>query len=361
MKICYLFTNLHLAEYTGQAGIIYRIAQNMADQGAQVSIVSNSTEDNSYRYNDIRFHIIKGNGDIFPFAINFFNIYRFIRQYKPDIIHVHGGLFNIYALVIARLLGIKCVASVCETLSIHHPHWRLILISCLRFMHKTIVTSCYIQEQFIKRGFPENRLMLIRTGLGSVFRKNIPKPLEQEDVDILYIGDSTQERGFNYIFRLAETMTDTSFLLLIRWETQDCATTCAPKLNQMKSFKNVRIIFYPYEEPVYRLMQRAKIAVLPFQFMHMRPPLTIIELMALGKCIITTKMEGNEEIIQHGITGFTLDFSNYFPTVISTIKQLLESNEHRMKIGNGARQFIQKKYPESEYANLYQTYQNLLT
>jgi len=341
MRICYIFTNFHLLDVTGQPGIIYRLAKHVAKK-EDVFILSNSRIESVLQRDGLNIFLIKGQGDFRAYFINLFKVIRYLKNIKPDIIHVHGYLLTAVFFFISKFSHAEFVCSVCETPEVvENILYRKAVFLCLKLVKKIFVTCEYIKVKLMEKGIVAERIIVSRFGLDVKFL--IDRLPVAENHDILYFGDSTKERGFNIILDSANRMPELKFLVLLRWQ----GGNCQQELKIMKGMLNVSIFYYPYVESLEEFIIQSKLVILPYQWMGVRPPLSLIESMALGKCVITSCMEGNFEIIRNGYNGFAIDFTK-LEKFIPIFYSLIKDKKLREKIGATAKRSIKELYALSE-------------
>jgi len=342
MRICYIFTNFHLTNSTGQPGIVYRLAQEMARREEEVFILSNSLTESRLEQAGIDIFLIKGLGDFSTYLFNFFKIVKRLKKIKPDVIHVHGYLLTIFVFFTNKFIKARLFSSLCETPEVVDNFYRSAAITALKKSERVFVTSEYIKNKLFKNGISAEKILVARIGLDQRFLTE-RKPL-LEEFDILYFGDSTKERGFDIIFELANKLRELRFLVLIRWKGENCRN----ELKAMEKMPNVIILYYPYKEKLEDFILKSKLVLLPYRWMGVRPPLSLIESMALGKCVITSRLKGNSEIIKDGCNGFSSDFLQ-FDKVTEKICFLLKDNQQRQIMGIAARNSIKEVYSPGEF------------
>jgi len=353
MKICFIFSNFHLSHLTAQPGMVFKLANKVAERGEKIYIISNDIKNRNFRRGGIHFFLFKGLGDLRTYFFNVPKIIKYLKDSKPSIIHVHGSLLVIYAWLINRLFGIPLVCSLCETLDAMNTFYRKLLVFCLTRVEKIFLSSDYIKDQLVRNGVPSHKVLVIRIGLDEKFLVEMQN--FSPDTDILYFGDSSRERGFDIIFQLARKLPQLKFKILLRWEGRNCSK----ELEKMKRLPNVTILYYPYSESQEQIILKSKLVVLPYRWMAVRPPLTLVEAMALGKCVITSFMEGNEEIVKNEYNGLIVNF-NKLDDVISKIIFLIENHQVRENIGQKAKETIRQMYSSEEYNKILRCYSNLL-
>lgn len=350
MKICYIFSNFHLSGITGQPAIIYRLAQAAKERGNQVYIISNSTGDREVFKEGIDYFILNGEGVLKTYITNASRLVAYLGRVKPDIIHVHGYLINAFFRMLNIFSKARYIASICETTEVLAPFYRRIAAFLLNSSHAVIASSEYIKNELVNIGVKRTKLVVARFGLDKKYLDSAQREY-LSDTDILYYGDSKKERGFDAILSLARELTDLKFRVLLRWQEEDCRES----LEEMQRLPNAEILFYPYKESLESYLLKSKVIVLPYRWMSVRPPLTLIEPMALGRCVVTSLMQGNSEIVKDGLNGATLNFDDVASTAVK-IRFLVKDDALRLKMGANARQDIQALYSAEEYAKIFACY-----
>lgn len=351
MKICYIFSTIDLGEITGQPAMALRIIEQAMERGCEVGIISNSQKPNPKKiFAGGTQCLLDGSSSFKSYALNSAKIIKFLQEFQPDILHVKGLLLIPYIWLLNHLfLHIPMVFSVYDTPE-RFP-WILRKLVVFSLKHNiTFTSSQYIKNVLIQNGTPGDRILIKHTGLKKEFY-NYQNINNIADSDISYFGDSFKERGFDIIFQLAKKMPELKFKVLIRWTKKDCQI----ELEEMKKLPNVTVWHHPYAEDLKTILSKSKLIILPFRWMGMRPPISLLEAMLLGKCVITSPLGGNEEIIENGNNGIIIDFNN-LESVIAKIDSLLKDNDLRATIGKKAKETITKKFTVSEYDKIFQYY-----
>ncbi|MBM3282936.1 glycosyltransferase [Candidatus Gottesmanbacteria bacterium] len=345
MKICYIFTGVYQAEFTGQPAVGLLLIDHIDKKGNQTYLISNYLSPSGYFYENGNSNLLlKGPNTLGTYLKSTRRILKYLEEIKPDILHVRGLLMVIYVWVLNKLfMQYPLVISIFETPEHLHFLYRRLISFCINRAEIAFVPSNFVKKQFMKSGALSEKILVRHTELENKFLSN-PKVRLATDTDIVFFGDSTKERGFDVIYKLAKKLKKANFKVLIRWEGENCKS----EHRKIKKLKNVRMWHYPYKESLEKILSKTKLVVLPFRYMGMRPPISLLESMALGKCVITSDMGGNEELIKHGENGFIYSFSD-LDRVSEKIKFLLNHDEVRNSIGQEAKRTIKGRYSPEEY------------
>lgn len=345
MKICFFFSDIDKGEYTGQAGIGLNIAKAAGNEGCEVSIISNSESGafNSIQTNKYKLLILKGVGVLSTYIKGIPRTIKFLIAEKPDVVHVHGSLLAVFICPILLMLKIPFWVSTCEVVDMHPGYLQSFIKFAYARANKVIVTANIIKQQLAELGIENKKIDVVRLGLRKDFFQ--VDTSGKQEIDIVFWGDSTEARGFDVIFNLIQELPNLRFRILLRWKGADCND----RLNRLIAGQNnSEIYFYPYEKALVEYLKDAKLVVLPFRFMGVRPPLSIIEAMAMGKCVITTPMSGNSEVIENGDTGFLCNFDSSWDDSIALVNSLLKNDDVRRDVGVKAKLAITTLYSEDD-------------
>jgi|GEM_PF-4177297 len=286
---------------------------------------------------------------------NFFNKHLRIRHIinEFDIMHfeILPGIKYLFFTDIAEMLGVKVVATLHgspirdvnlkermsgKILSLFNCRVALRNISRIKhiivnshFMKEIIKEDLAIDGYVIRNGVDINRFM----------NRDLEPPIPLEgEYRILFWGRISNEKGIDILIKSAKSVVD---------EYPSCHYYIlgdGPKLASMKKLafdlninKNVHFLGFRDHDEISALASRSDIIILPFNHISNisdNAPLTVMEAMATGKAIITTRVGGVPELIQDGINGLLaepdpLDITN--KTIL-----LIEDTKMRNRLGNHA-------------------------
>lgn len=345
MKICFAYSNHHLSATTAQPGIAYKLALKAKSIGHKVSIISNVQDGYVGKRSDgIYYFLFSGQGNLSTYLKYVRGITNFLRREKPDVIHVHGNLYFIYLLVISWFMGKNVTVYITESLEIHDPFFRRLFLMGLSFAKKIFVSCESLKEELVENGINIEKILTIRIGLDEKFFKI---KSELREIDVLYFGDSSFSRGFDVFVKCAESLPDRKFRGLIRYYKTDCPEI----LDKAMKLSNLQLHYHPYSDTIEQILTKAKIIFLPFRTMGVRPPVTILEAMAVGSCTITSGLPGNSEVIADGKNGLIINPDDLSQNV-RLINELLNDDKKRKSIAAFGQRRIREIYKQSEYEKL---------
>lgn len=193
--------------------------------------------------------------------------------------------------------------------------------------------SNLVKETFLQSGFDEEQLSVLHLGVDTDYFH----PFEHVESDTFRIGflaTNWVRKGLPYLMKEFGTLQTEKKTLLIRSDI----TTDAP---------NVQC--YPYLDNIKYIYDNSDITVLPT--IEDGFAMTVLESMACGVPVLTTKMCGAAELIENGVNGFVYDTPMECAKAIHNIHNEVKNNGIDLhKIGKNARktaeQYTWKDYRE---------------
>lgn len=260
---------------------------------------------------------------------------KLVRQLKPDVIHAHGATIGILAGVSAKWVNknIKVVVT-------HHskgfsrlPAW----LSFYLFKHYCdffIAITTNKLRSLKKGGISSKRLALIpnfvdiehiRHTIQGVNRDDIKKELAilPNEKIIAMTGRLISSKRFDRFIKIlydCSTKTDKTIVGLILGE--------GPELKRLKEIArslervNFRIIFLGYQKNVFRYLLAGDLFLFPSEHPEVLP-MGLIEASALGLPIVCSNISGNDDIVEHGINGFLVNFeADYSESILRILNNI---------------------------------------
>ncbi|KKS96083.1 MAG: group 1 glycosyl transferase [Candidatus Gottesmanbacteria bacterium GW2011_GWA2_43_14] len=354
MKICYVFSGIYQANIIGQSGVALRLIENIKKYNNDIYLISNYlSESDNFDLKGKNNLLLKGPNTLNTYLRNTLKIVSYLRKLHPNILHVRGLLIVPFMWVINKLfLGYPIVFSIFETPEHLKSHFIYLIAYCINHGDGTFVSSNFIKKKFVEKGALPEKIFVRYTGIKDKFLVQ-NKLNSTEDNDVLFFGDSSKERGFDIVCKLAKKMPKVKFKVLLRWQAKNCHI----ELEKIKNLKNTTIWYYPYKKNLEEILSNTKLIILPFRYMGMRPPISLLEAMALSKCVITSTMGGNKEFINNNKNGFVMNISK-ISNIEKKILFLLKNQNVRKKIGDAANRTIRNLYSKNEYKKIadYYTY-----
>jgi len=295
--------------------------------------------------------IEKMNIPVFVSKNSFVSIYKIISQYKPSLIHCNSATTRctFYSVVASKLLRIPFVWHVRITES---AGWKDKLVAILST--KIIVISDVVKEKFVWIG-KKNKVVKVHNAVNTkIFRPGLDIEylfselnIEKEKKIVGIFSRLDPWKGHTLFFESARIIKDnipnSIFLVVGEGEKE--------YKNQLLSYvENLRlkddVIFTGYRKDIPQLMNACDIVVnssiKPEAFGR-----TIIEAMACGKVVVTTKTGGVIEIVEDNVTGILVPTKNATALARACL-YYLENKEKTDEMGLRARKRVEDFFSVTE-------------
>jgi glycosyltransferase involved in cell wall biosynthesis len=161
---------------------------------------------------------------------------------------------------------------------------------------------------------------------------------------ILYYGPLNSFRGADLLAKaipkISSVSSNVHFIFLGRCAKIDYRSTILKK--SLLKHRNVHLVEgFLNQNALLEYLHSADIVVLPFRFWpYVECPLTVLEVMALGKPLITTNINAIAEIVQTGISGLVV--RPKVDQIATAISYLLKNEDLAMRLGSKAREYVKK-------------------
>jgi len=257
-------------------------------------------------------------------------LWRTIRQFKPDIIHVHMAAQSVL-IQPYRLAGYKVVTTV------HNEFDRSVWLMGLASRVVTVSKSGY--EAMLKRGFSAKKVRIVLNG--SVGSPRLTQKFEAAQLmhpAIVSVGGMHPRKGIADLIQafaiLKPRFPETNLYLLGEGPCQAEYEALAKKLDLSSS-----VHFLGYRDDPREYLFAADIFVLAS---HADPgPLVIAEARNAGCAIVATNVDGIPEMLDHGGAGILVPPKNP-ETLAAAISDLLGDNTKLQKYAAMAKENVER-------------------
>ncbi len=215
-----------------------------------------------------------------------------VKRSNPQIIHCHGGMkLTLILLLLKYILGKKTVLTFTEFKKTSLP------FSILNKIDVVIVQTEFARNKLIKNGVKEKKLHLIPYGVEDAFYES-KKHQDIRDLGkkmVLYYGDARLERGFGLFLESIKLLPPDFFILLCLRGFDDFSRVRLDHFaKQRGNMKIIGVDEYPC--PIQDIIKSSDVVVLPFLHNTLEPPLSVMEVAAVGKNLVTTQVGGIPEV-----------------------------------------------------------------
>ncbi|MHA1251359.1 MAG: glycosyltransferase family 4 protein, partial [Candidatus Helarchaeota archaeon] len=211
------------------------------------------------------------------------------------------------------------------------------------------------EKQILKRiGVPERKITIIPHGVNEDFVNRVKNSnfkykdleiLNKQVPKILYIGQLKFRKGFDLLIQIALLLKKkiNDFLIIIITSNLENLDFLIKNINKYGLKNNFIIKFRVKEEIKLKFLEKSDVFVLPTRYEGFGIP--IIEAMAMGCPIVSTKIPVIDEIITHGENGLLAELNNPIDFA-NKIYDLLKNQQLREKLIYNGIKIVKMKYTE---------------
>jgi glycosyltransferase involved in cell wall biosynthesis len=329
MKI--LILNDHIKMLGGTEKFIYDLMKKLEEQGHTIKLIGEISGENFKSY--------------------FSRIYSQrwykrttseIKQFNPDIIHIHNcsRIISVSPIVASLKMKKPCV------ITIHDANYfkkdKKSIIRALKvFIHKIVIKASNLNivvpsaffKSRIKQAFP-NKLKVIPNGI------SIPKKTTNYKKNILFVGRLAPEKGLQTIIKTLNNLKNYKVLVLGE----------GPLKKELESeYKNIK--FFGFKKPD-KFYKNTSILVMP-SICEESFGLSTAEAQSYGLAVIGSKRGATPELIRHMKTGLLFkpgdekDFAE-------RLGYLLKNPSEIKRMGKNARAFVKKNFDWNKVIKQYE-------
>ncbi len=373
--------------------VTYELSQHLAKLGYKVVIFTDVNdkvefkealvEVKSVNYEQLRFKIkqIKSLLEDFDILLYFGNSLSGIYMCRlkdirpPLVLYISSAHYSFSEL---RCLSPRELGSHWLHLSFSLPPLRYVIRLLNKdLISRIVVPNNFLKERLVKCGVSEQKILVIpvafnaREFLGSennLINTKERLGLSSEEFIVTYLGSPLTIRGtdtlIKAIYLLNKWLKKFRVLLLLRVNSEEEVREEIFLRSLIRKF-NVSSRFFVTSgilnrERIKEYIYASDVIALPFKIVQSEPPISVLESMALGKPIVTTKTCGLPELIGND-KGILVEPDSPKDLALA-IYQLHHDPERRNEIGKKAREFMLKQPDRASVTRLYEhLFKSLLT
>ncbi|MBB5374220.1 glycosyltransferase [Acidocella aromatica] len=281
---------------------------------------------------------------------------RLLKGRSPALIHAHFGVEGVYALPVAKRLGVPLVttfhgfdatlSTAALLASPAYAHYALGRQRLARYGQMFLCASDFIRERLLGMGFPAERTRVHYIGVdcGAI----IPRAPEEEALEILHVARLVEVKGTEYLIRafaLAAPQHPNARLVIIgdgplRAKLEKLAQVCG--LAGRVAFLGAM----PHAQVLARMRRAAMLVLSSVRTSSGRVEglgMVTLEAAATGVPVIGSALGGIPEVVADGQTGFLVP--ERAPEALgSKIGALLGDETLRRNMGAAARERAAQKF-----------------
>lgn len=301
----------------------------------------------------------EGNFSILPFACSVDSravstLARDLKQHDADIIHVHNTAF-----VPAAVRAVSRAGSRARVFFTRHDARSSAV--CLFFrkyflkLHRAVFVSQLTKNLWCKANtwMPDAKCVVLHNSIppvsGDVRQSNLRQELgiSSDTLLLVFTGRVRKSKGCMTIVEALAKIKDLPFHMAF-------VGRCKPENYGDKLLKAAaelglggRVHLYGFVPNVRSLISEADIGVAP-SIMKESSPLSQMEFMQAGKCLIASNNGGQAEFIHDGETGLLVPPADA-DALAAAIKSVIEDKQLRLKLGENARAYFNGNMSYAKY------------
>jgi len=280
------------------------------------------------------------------------NLYRKLKELKPDVIHLHSSKAGVLGRVANFFLGRR-------NRFFYTPHGYAFLRRDIsgfsRALYKAIekymqvflggtTIACGDTEYEIAK--KNGKALLVRNGIGVSEIRRFASPNSNERLTIGIVARITAARAPKLFNEIAEKFPQYDFVWIGDGE-----------FRHELSAKNINVTGWTLDPK--KIMARLNTLDVYLQTSLWEGlPLAMLEAMALQKPVVATNIIGNKDVVVHGETGYLFDSIDQLPELFG----LLQDKSHREELGRNGLLRCEAVFDNHknlrELADIYQTYKD---
>lgn len=288
--------------------------------------------------------------------------FKIFYQEKPDYILNFTIKPNIYASIIASILGIPTINNVTglgdmfEDGKCNNKIINLLYKIAFRFPKKIFFQNYEDMNLFIDNGLVKKEKCVRIPGSGVNINKFVPrKKIKQDEmVKFLFLGRISTKKGVRIVNEVAKALTskypNVEFQLLGKIYTDEAGHVSLAELKEWEKQSNIK--YLGTSSDVRNEIAEADCIIFP-SFYREGVPRSLIEAAAMEKPILTTDNVGCRDIVEDGYNGY-LAKPNDVDSMIKIVDKFLELGiDKRNLMGKNGRKKVVKEFDENIVINNY--------
>ena len=281
---------------------------------------------------------------------------RLLAERRPALIHAHFGIDGVYALPLARRLGVPLVttfhgfdATLSTAALLRSPAWAnfpLFRRQLAREGHLFLCVSSFIRDRVLAMGFPAERTILHYTGVDLAAIR--PRGASQETRTILHVARLVDMKGTRDLLRAVAALpprhADAALVIIGDGPRRRSLQQLAGSLGLGDRARFLGAL--PHAEALRWMRSSAMLALPSIRTATGRTEglgMVLLEAAATGVPIVGSRIGGIPEAVLDGVTGFLVPPQE--PAALARrIADLLDDRALRGRMGEAGRRFVAERF-----------------
>jgi glycosyltransferase involved in cell wall biosynthesis len=338
------------------------IAKRAVSEGYKVFLLTKSGQfSNKIRCEGIdliSIDIDRSGLNIFKELQTFYEIYKYYKKIKPEIVHHVAMKPVIYGTIVARLIGsikvVNALAGLGFVFTSKHRKFKLIRKAFL-FIFKLIFNhpSCHLILQnnddlnyFLEKKIIDKDFVSLIRGSGVDINKFLPTQTMNDSVIVMMASRMLWDKGVGEFFDAASILKkydlNVTFILVGGPDYKNPSTITE---DQLLEWSSTGIIEWWGEQiQMHKVLTIADIVCLPSYREGL--PKVLLEAASCAKPIIASDVPGCREIVHDQKNGFLIPPADSF-SLAEAIKKLVINEEKRLIMGKKSLEIVTESFSES--------------
>jgi glycosyltransferase involved in cell wall biosynthesis len=280
----------------------------------------------------------------------FFELRRFIHQFKPDIVASHSSKAGIIVRLVCFFLKIP------NTFTVHgwsfeanaskfNQKMYFVIEKIMGFFSCKLITVAHTGYDLgIKhRIVPQIKLVTVLNGVRD-FAQNLPKKVADTEglsrpIELVMSARFQSQKDHETLIKALIPLKNVPFYLQLLGD----GTETLERIQTLVSHNDLtqKVAFVGFTTNVLNYLQHADICVLISHSEGL--PLSILEAMSLGLPILASNVGGISKQVENGYNGYLVE-RNDVEDLTEKIKLLMNNSTLRREMGNNSRAFYEKEF-----------------
>lgn len=279
---------------------------------------------------------------------------RYLRRHAVEIVHTYNFYPNVFAIPAARLAGTPVViASIRDTGAYLTPMKQRVQKFACRFADCVVANAEAVRQWLIDQGYDESRITVIRNGVdmrrfavpgdGPRIRAELGVPPRAPLVAV--VSRLSRTKGLEDFLEaaadVARAVPEARFLVVGEGTFKESGyqRDLAARANRLGL--GDRVVFTGLRLDVPELLSEVAVSVLPSLSEGLSN--TLLESLAAGVPTVATRVGGNSEAVEDGVTGLLVP-PRQPGALARAVRRLLQDQELAGRFGVAARQRAVKHF-----------------
>jgi glycosyltransferase involved in cell wall biosynthesis len=285
-----------------------------------------------------------------------------LRRRRIQVVHTYGFYANVFGLPAARLARVPLIVASIRDIGDHLSagRRRLQRLACL-LADGVLVNAEAVREHLVGEGFPSGKVTVIPNGINLGGFRSRPDPdalrrslgLPAFGPLVTVVSRLNPMKGIEPFLeaaeRIARRLPEARFLVVGDGEPSPGRTSYRARLEALAERPGLagRVLFLGFRSDVADLLAASTVSVVPSLSEGLSN--VLLESMAVGVPVVATRVGGNPEAVEHGVSGLLVAPGDA-SALAHAVVLLLEHPHLARCYGEAARQRVRDRFSDERMA-----------